>query len=44
MGNGRGHQWVVTNHADVHCELAVDGVVIDSNSGPKDALCALRQW
>jgi hypothetical protein len=27
-----------------HCELAVDGVVVDSNDGPKGALCSLRHW
>jgi hypothetical protein len=26
------------------CELAVDGVVVDSNDGPKGALCSLRHW
>lgn len=26
------------------CELAVDGVVVASNSGPKGALCAMRHW
>lgn len=27
-----------------HCTLAVDGAVVVSNSGPKGALCSLRQW
>jgi hypothetical protein len=27
-----------------HCELAVDGVLLDSSDGPKGALCSLRQW
>jgi len=27
-----------------HCELAVDGVVVDSSDGAKGALCSLRQW
>lgn len=27
-----------------HCELAVDGVVVSTNQGPKGALCALRHW
>lgn len=27
-----------------HCELAVDGVIVDSSDGPKGALCSLRQW
>jgi hypothetical protein len=26
------------------CELAVDGVVVDSNQGPNGALCSLRHW
>lgn len=26
------------------CELAVDGVVVDSKDGPKGALCSLRHW
>jgi hypothetical protein len=28
----------------VHCELAVDGVVVDSNDGPEGALSSLRHW
>ena len=28
----------------VHCELAVDGVVVAANAGPKGALCSLRHW
>ena len=27
-----------------HCVLAVDGVVVVENSGPKGALCSLRHW
>ncbi len=27
-----------------HCELAVDGVVVKKNSGPKGALCSIRNW
>ncbi|OBI43412.1 hypothetical protein A5706_05325 [Mycobacterium sp. E796] len=27
-----------------HCELAVDGAIVATNSGPKGALCALRHW
>ena len=27
-----------------NCELAVDGVVVKSNSGPKGALCSIRNW
>ncbi len=26
------------------CELAVDGVVVKTGSGPKGALCSLRNW
>jgi hypothetical protein len=28
----------------VHCELAVDGVVVVSKDGPKGALCSMRFW
>jgi hypothetical protein len=28
----------------IHCVLAVDGVVVVSNGGPKGALCSLRNW
>jgi len=27
-----------------HCELAVDGVVVDANDGPNGALCSMRTW
>lgn len=27
-----------------HCELAVDGAVVKTNSGPHGALCSLRSW
>jgi hypothetical protein len=27
-----------------HCVLAVDGVVVATDSGPKGALCSLRSW
>ena len=27
-----------------HCELAVDGVVVVKNDGPKGALCSIRNW
>jgi len=27
-----------------HCELTVDGVVVDSNEGSKGALCSVRHW
>ncbi|WP_273735697.1 hypothetical protein [Mycolicibacterium septicum] len=26
------------------CKLAVDGVVVKTNSGPKGALCSIRNW
>jgi hypothetical protein len=29
---------------NVHCALAVDGVVVKTNQGPKGALCSLRNW
>lgn len=32
------------NPPTFHCTLAVDGVVVSTNSGPKGALCSLRQW
>jgi hypothetical protein len=27
-----------------NCELAVDGTVVKTNSGPKGALCSIRNW
>lgn len=27
-----------------NCELAVDGVVVKTHSGPKGALCSIRNW
>ncbi|MGV0835036.1 hypothetical protein [Mycolicibacterium thermoresistibile] len=27
-----------------NCELAVDGVVVEQHSGPKGALCSIRNW
>lgn len=27
-----------------NCELAVDGVVVKTDSGPKGALCSIRAW
>jgi hypothetical protein len=46
------HQWAMVTATGglsptapmLHCELAVDGVVVDSNDGPKGALCSLRHW
>lgn len=32
------------NPPNFHCTLAVDGVVVSTNSGPKGALCSLRNW
>ncbi|MGE2713097.1 hypothetical protein ACQI4L_03465 [Mycolicibacterium litorale] len=29
---------------NLRCELAVDGVVVATHSGPKGALCSLRSW
>jgi hypothetical protein len=28
----------------VRCELAVDGIVVDTAEGPSGALCSLRHW
>ena len=27
-----------------HCELEVDGVLVDSDDGSKGALCSIREW
>jgi len=32
------------NPPNFHCTLAVDGAVVNTNAGPKGALCSLRQW
>jgi hypothetical protein len=32
------------NPPNFHCVLAVDGVVMATNAGPKGALCSLRHW
>jgi hypothetical protein len=29
---------------NVHCVLAVDGVVVKTHQGPKGALCSVRNW
>ena len=29
---------------NIHCVLAVDGVVVATHQGPKGALCSLRTW
>lgn len=30
--------------ANIHCALAVDGVVVATDAGPKGALCSVRNW
>jgi hypothetical protein len=37
---GRGEPGV----PQIHCDLAVDGVVVVSKDGPRGALCSLRSW
>ncbi|MDA4087292.1 hypothetical protein MHAS44199_16570 [Mycolicibacterium hassiacum DSM 44199] len=29
---------------NIHCVLAVDGVVVKTHQGPKGALCSIRHW
>jgi hypothetical protein len=29
---------------NIHCVLAVDGVVVSTDQGPKGALCSIRNW
>jgi hypothetical protein len=29
---------------NIHCALAVDGVVVKTHQGPKGALCSIRPW
>lgn len=29
---------------NIHCVLAVDGVVVATHQGPKGALCSIRKW
>ena len=29
---------------NIHCVLAVDGVVVATHQGPKGALCSIRNW
>jgi hypothetical protein len=29
---------------NIHCALAVDGVVVKTSQGPKGALCSIRAW
>ena len=33
-----------TKTPNIHCALAVDGVVVKTHQGPKGALCSLRNW
>ena len=33
-----------TKSPNIHCALAVDGVVVKTHQGPKGALCSLRNW
>lgn len=32
------------NPPNFHCTLSVDGTVLATNSGPRGALCSLRNW
>lgn len=46
------NQWAMVTASDFyaqeprnfHCVLAVDGVVVDTDQGPKGALCSIRNW
>jgi hypothetical protein len=33
-----------THMPNIHCALAVDGVVVKTHQGPKGALCSIRPW
>jgi hypothetical protein len=33
-----------TKTPNIHCALAVDGVVVATHQGPRGALCSLRNW
>jgi hypothetical protein len=33
-----------TQSPNIHCVLAVDGVVVATDAGPKGALCSIRNW
>jgi hypothetical protein len=33
-----------TKAPNIHCALAVDGVVVATNQGPMGALCSIRNW
>jgi hypothetical protein len=30
--------------AGFHCTMAINGIVVEQNGGPKGALCSLRNW
>lgn len=32
------------SNPNIHCVLAVDGVVVKTHQGPKGALCSIRSW
>ncbi|MGV0716908.1 hypothetical protein ABQE93_16010 [Mycolicibacterium sp. XJ662] len=33
-----------SDQPNIHCVLAVDGVVVSTDAGPKGALCSIRNW
>ena len=33
-----------TQTPNIHCVLAVDGVVVATDAGPRGALCSIRNW
>jgi hypothetical protein len=35
---------ITTKSPNIHCALAVDGVVVKTSQGPKGALCSIRPW
>jgi hypothetical protein len=35
---------ITTKKANIHCALAVDGVVVKTSQGVKGALCSIRAW
>ncbi len=37
-------QFHADSPANFHCVLAVDGVVVKTDQGPKGALCSIRPW
>jgi len=46
------HEWAMVvasagegqNRPNIHCALAVDGVVVKTGQGPRGALCSIRNW